>query len=45
MAAASVQIKSAKLWNDLDLNYKTITNRKNFRAKLKEDIINVYSDS
>ena len=44
MAAASVQVKGAKLWNDLDLNYKTITNRKNFRAKVKEDIINVYSD-
>ena len=44
MAAASVQVKGAKLWNDLDLNYKTITNRKKFRAKVKEDIINVYSD-
>ena len=44
MAAASVRVKGAKLWNDLDISYKTITTRKNFRAKIKSDIINLYSD-
>ena len=34
MAAASVQVKSAKLWNVLDISYKTITTRKNFRTKI-----------
>ena len=44
MAAASVQVKSAKLWNVLDISYKTITTRKNFRTKIKSDIINSYSN-
>ena len=44
MAAASVRVKGAKLWNDLDIGYKTITTRKNFRAKIKSDIINLYSN-
>ena len=43
MAAALVQVKSAKLWNDLDISYKTITTRKNFKAKIKPDIINLYN--
>ena len=44
MAAASVRVKGAKLWNDLDISYKTITTSKNFRAKIKSDIINSYSN-
>ena len=42
MAAASVLVKGAKLWNDLHISYKNITNRKNFRNKYKKDIINLY---
>ena len=44
MAAASVRVKGAKLWNELDASYKTITNRKIFRTKIKSDIIDLYSD-
>jgi len=42
MAAASVLVKGAKLWNNLPFCYKNITNRKNFRTKYKKDIINLY---
>ena len=44
MAAASVLVKGAKLWNNLNTSYKTITTRKNFRNKIKSDMINLYSD-
>ena len=44
MAASSILVKSAKLWNNLDVKYKSITNRKNFRAKIKADTFNLYSD-
>merc|ERR1712055_269761 len=44
MAAASVLVKGAKLWNNLNTSYKTITIRKNFRTKIKADMINQYSD-
>ena len=44
MAAASVLVKGAKLWNKLNASYKTITNRKNFRTKIKSDMIDLYSD-
>ena len=42
MAASSVQIKGAKLWNDLDMSLKNITNRKCFRNKYKANKINLY---
>ena len=42
MAAASVRVKGAKLWNVLNISYKNITNRKNFRNEYKKDIINLY---
>ena len=44
MAAASVLVKGAKLWNNLNTSYKTITTRKTFRTKIKSDMINQYSD-
>ena len=44
MAAASVLVKGAKLWNKLNASYKTIKNIKNFRTKIKSDIIHLYSD-
>jgi len=44
MAAASVLVKGAKLWNNLNTSYKTITTRNNFRTKIKSDMINLYSD-
>ena len=43
MAAASVIIRGAKLWNHLNTSYKTITTRKNFRTKVKSDMINLYN--
>ena len=42
MAASSVRIKGANLWNDLDMSLKNITNRKCFRNKYKADKINLY---
>ena len=45
MAASSVLVKSAKLWNNLDVDCKSITTRKDFRAKIKADTINLYSDA
>ena len=44
MATSSVLVESAKLQNNLDVNFKSITTRKNFRAKIKADAINLYSD-
>ena len=44
MAAASVQVKGAKEWNELNPSYKTITNRKIFRSKIKSNMIDLYSD-
>ena len=44
MAAASVLVKGAKLWNNLNTSYKTITTKKTFRTKIKSDMINQYSD-
>ena len=44
MAAASVLVKGAKLWNKLNASYKTIKNIKNFRTKIKSDMIHLYSD-
>ena len=44
MVVASVLVKGTKLWKDLNISYKTITTRKNFRAKIKSDIINLYSN-
>ena len=44
MAAASVLVKGAKLWNNLNVSFKTIATRKNFRAKIKTEIINLYSN-
>ena len=44
MAAASVLVKGTKQWNKLNASYKTITNRKNFRTKIKSDMIDLYSD-
>ena len=44
MAASSVLVKSAKLWNNLDVDCKSITTRKDFRAKIKADTLNLYSD-
>ena len=44
IAAASVIIRGAKLWNNLNTSYKTIITRKNFRTKIKSDMINLYSD-
>ena len=44
MAAASVQVKGAKLWNDLNISYKNITKRKNFKTQYKQDIIKLYSE-
>ena len=42
MAAASVKVKGAKLWNDLNISYKNITYRNKFRKVYKDDIINLY---
>ena len=42
MAAASVLIKGASLWNDLDTTYKNITKRKKFRAHFKTEKVNSY---
>ena len=44
MAASSVLVKSAKLWNNLDVDCKSITTRKNFRSKINADTIDTYSD-
>ena len=44
MAAASVLIRGAKLWNNLNTKYKAITARNNFRTKIKSDMIKLYSD-
>ena len=44
LAAASVLIRGAKLWNKLIHYDKTITTRKNFRTKITSDVINLYSD-
>ena len=44
MAAASVLVKGAKLWNNLSPSYKTIATRNNFITKIKSDMINLYSD-
>ena len=44
MAATSVLVKSAKLWNNLDIDCKYITTRKNFRAKINADTINILSN-
>ena len=44
LAAASVRVNGAKEWNKLNKRYKTITNRKNFRTKIKSDIIGLDSD-
>ena len=43
-AAASVLIRGAKRWNELNPCDKTITTRKAFRTKIKSDMINLYSD-
>ena len=43
MAASSVLVISAKLWNNPDVNCKSITTKKNIRAKIKKDTINLYS--
>ena len=42
MTTASVRVKVAQLWYDLNIIYKNITNKKNIRNKYKEDIINMY---
>ena len=44
MAAASVRVKGAKLWNVLNINYKNITTRKKFRNEYRNNIINQYED-
>ena len=42
IAAASVLVKGAKLWNDLDISYKTLTKRNNFRAHFKSETLKLY---
>ena len=43
IAAASVLVKGAKLWNDLDNRFKSPTNRKTFRAFFKSETIKLYN--
>ena len=43
IAAASVLVKGAKLWNDLDISYKTLTKRNNFRAHFKSETLKLYN--
>ena len=43
IAAASVKVKGAKLWNDLDASYKILTKRKTFRSHLKSETIKLYN--
>ena len=43
IAAASVLVKGAKLWNDLDNSFKTLTKRKTFRAYFKSEAIKLYN--
>ena len=42
MAAASVLVKGATLWNGLDINFKNIPKRKSFRAQFKTVQVNSY---
>ena len=43
IAAASVKVKGAKLWNDLDASYKIHTKRKTFRSHFKSETIKLYN--
>ena len=45
MAATSVLVKGATLWNALDIRFKNISKRKNFRAQFKTDKINSYDQT
>ena len=45
MAAASVLVKGATLWNVLDNSFKNISKRKNFRAQFKVDKVNTYDQT
>ena len=39
---SSVLVKGATLWNVLDIDFKNISKRKNFRAQFKTDKVNSY---
>ena len=43
IATASVLVKGAKLWNDLNNSFKTLTNRKTFKAFFKSETIKLYN--
>ena len=43
IAAASVVVKGAKLWNNLGNSFKTLTKRKTFRAYFKSETIKLYN--
>ena len=45
IAAASVKVTGAKLWNDLNTSYKNITSKNKFRKEYKDRIIRLYNST